>query len=74
MIENLQPEILELLKELNRKSDPMVPTTIRIDSDLEQELREFCDATDIKLGVLLRTLISIGWKASKASPESKASR
>jgi len=71
MIENLRPEIMQELRTLGQKSDPMVPTTIRIDPDLERELREFCDSNNFKLGVLIRRLISLGWESAKVKTDNE---
>ena len=51
------------LQEGSRKKDPMIPTTVRIAPDTEEDIRNFCAKHKIIFAVLLREIIDRGWES-----------
>ena len=54
-------DIVDSLREQSTKKEPMVPTTVRLPSLLEEEIRDFCASNKVNLAVILRECIQRGW-------------
>ena len=54
-------DLVDSLREQSTKKEPMVPTTVRLPSLLEEEIRDFCASNKVNLAVILRECIQRGW-------------
>ena len=54
-------DLVDSLREQSTKKEPMVPTTVRLPIELEEEIRDFCASNKVSLAVILRECIQRGW-------------
>ena len=61
MNEDPTVSIIENLR-IHGNSDNLKPLTLRISRDLENEIRETVDDKNLRLSVVLRASVALGWK------------
>lgn len=54
-------ELLEMMKENSTKKDPMVPRTVRLEPDLDNEIHSFADEHGLDFSVVVRAIMILGW-------------
>lgn len=58
----MKDDVVARLRQMSFQ-ETMKPTTVRIPVSLEKEIRHFCDEENIKLAILVREILELGWNA-----------
>lgn len=58
-------ELLQQMKDESDKKDPMIPRTIRLGGELDQELHDFARKHQINFSAVVRTVMILGWAEFK---------
>lgn len=55
-------ELMDKMRKESVKRDPMIPRTIRLGSEMDDQLHEFADDNDLDFSVVVRAMLFLGWK------------